>query len=144
MDIKSPVATIEMSWDDTDETTLRLNFAYPYSWEDYEMATQYMNWLTMQRGVRIDSISTSAPGVGIPPGNPMAHYRKSATSMPNNVGLLVLVMPMGKYGFAKLVYASVMRVLGMGDKLRMAGSIKEARQMIETARQRELDAVVSS
>ena len=119
---------IVVTWDNHQKTILRLELTTPWTWTEYDEATDQLEALLNSVDYRVDVIfdgqySTSPPGDGYP------HYRRIAESLPLNTGLILVA---GVTNEAKAAANYFMPMFPeLGARLAFVDSVEEARTILK-------------
>ncbi len=131
--------TYDVNWDDPEQTIIRVDVDGTASWEAYHRSIDDILRLAGDTTDRVDIVFNDK--VGLPPGNPIPHFKHSIERLQKlpELGLVVAVtghgLPMVVRPFVELVM-SVYKLDSSheGDYVR---SMDEARQLIARSRAQE-------
>lgn len=130
---------VHVSWDDDDQTIIRLDFDGQWTWEEVFEATRQANTLSKQTSVPAARICDLRGSKGIPP-NALPQLVGLAKLIPADMEMLVTV---GANRTVHMVADLFFRLGGphlRRERFHWAESIEQARFMIHVYRQRAEDA----
>jgi hypothetical protein len=81
---------IVVTWDNQEKTILREDLTTPWTWTEYDEATDQLASLIKSVSYRVDVIF-NRNYTATPHGDPFAHYRRIAEQLPPNTGLVLVV-----------------------------------------------------
>jgi hypothetical protein len=81
---------IAVTWDNQEKTILREDLTTPWTWTEYDEATDRLAALIKSVNNRVDVIFNRNYSV-TPHGDPFMHYRRIAEQLPANTGLVLVV-----------------------------------------------------
>ncbi len=81
---------IVVTWDNQEKSILREDLTTPWTWTEYDEATDQLASLIQSMSYRVDVIF-NRNYAATPHGDPFAHYRRIAEQLPANTGLVLVV-----------------------------------------------------
>ncbi|MFN8373769.1 MAG: hypothetical protein U0694_12955 [Anaerolineae bacterium] len=118
---------VHVSWDDAEQTIIRYDFDGNWTWDEFHAAAHEAYAMTRSVEHRVHTISYFRPGAMIPP-DALVQFRLAMSNAPANRGVTVIV---GGSRFTRTlveVFSKINRTLG--ERLKLAHSLEEARQII--------------
>lgn len=99
--------TVQMNWDDTDQTIMLCNSQGHWTWQEYHETLSAIVDLFKSTDRRVDLIITRDKDASMPSGSPMPHFQRAMRVMPSNVGFVVLV---NTNGFARALVSMFSKI----------------------------------
>jgi hypothetical protein len=134
-----PSAGIRVLWDDADRTTIRIEATEEWTWEDFDAAVAEAERMGASVPHRVYGLVSSAPESKIPgiiPAPSFLTIRDILQAHFRTVGLVVFV---GVPQLAKIVISTFVSAYPeLGQKIRLAASLDEARDIIADCRGSDL------
>lgn len=124
---------VGITWDNPEQTTIRLNFEGIWTWHDFSEGLNHIFWLmdSVCHAVNIIiDIRNSTPPCEVAS---LRNLKQSTRTPPTNVGCFVLI---GNITFSNLVCFAFRRIYEMGDTFFVADSMERARTIL-AKRQRQ-------
>jgi hypothetical protein len=125
---------ITVTWDNEDRTSLRLDFAGLWTWEEYDEAVDCAYFMIAQSVQKVDIITNLSRDTTLPGDDSLRHFQRALRQMPSNVGLTVTS---GGNSFSRKVFSSFQRTLA-------AGSLGEARAILANRPQLHAEAYLAA
>ncbi len=83
------MTNVEVSWDNDDQTVIRIDYQPGWRWEDLYQATKLTDEKLYGLDYSIPFINVYHPGARLPEGSPLPHMQRARTSLPSHVTTLV-------------------------------------------------------
>ncbi len=124
--------TITVSWDNEAHTTILFAVHRKCEWEAFWAAVQQTHALMCEPPHTVDLIVSAALGA-LPGSGALLHFKRIYSEAPANHGLTIVV---GAGFFHKMLVSTFSKVyLNLGDLVRVADSVDEARAILADRRQ---------
>lgn len=120
---------ITVNWDNVEQTIIRLDYADPVkSWDEYHEAIEKTYEMVQSKSYTVHMIHN--PGkTKMPPGNPLFHITKAIRTLPQNAGLILMII---EDMMARRVVEAVVRLL-IAKNAGFATSVDNAHERIKEA-----------
>ncbi len=129
--------TINVSWDDTVNTIIRVDYHDTWEWSDYDQAMDQANKMAAGTPLRVDLIINTLDGSIAPKGNSLWHIRRAMRLSPANLGFTVTVGVRQNSFFKSTIMSTVFRLFPKAaEHAAFASSLEEARTLISAQRQK--------
>ncbi len=125
---------ITVTWDNVERTTIRLDFAGEWNWEEYDDATDMAYFMIAEVGHKVDLITNLSRDVGLPSDDSLRHFQRALRQKPANIGLTITS---GGNSFSRNVFSSFQRTLA-------AVSLGEARSILANRPQLHAEAYLAA
>src|SRR5215213_2438468 len=123
---------IKVYWETQQENVVRLDYSDPVAnWEEYNTAVRQSHEMARSKAPMIVHMLHNPGKARMPKGNALAHIRRAIACMPDNSGVIVMVVT---DVFAKKVIEVLLRLV-VHPNARFARSLEEAHAIIELWRQ---------
>lgn len=120
-------------WADDTKTIIKVRIYGSVSWDQYHEVCETV--FEMMRSVkhRVDVILL--PEVDVPPGNPLAHFKRASQRLlsAGNLGCCISIVPLS-IPLARVFNGLISRAYGINSKFQYVLTLKEAEDMIAEAR----------
>ncbi len=121
---------IEVGWQDEEQRIVRIDFAPPWTREDYALAQLQLRELIEGIAARLDLINFIHPDKGPPPAGLTGLVEQSVRQMPRQ---FVMIITVNGGQIAEMTHEQLDRMLTLGNtpfKLRTAETVAQACAMI--------------
>lgn len=121
---------ITVEWDDSEKAAIRIIFESPWTWDEFESASQSVAGLVSRVDHQVCLIYDAVESTGYPSTNAISHYRKALLELSPYVKLHIGV---GTISFTKKLATIILGV--MGGKIEFVNTLDEARQLAADVRE---------
>jgi hypothetical protein len=133
--------SVTVQWDNDQKTIIRYDFVGYWDWADFREKAQEAFSMTRSVEHQVDTISNFLPTTHIPK-DAFIHFRRVMTDAPKNRGVNVIV---GASQFIRALVTIFSRIYQqLGNRLVLADSLEQARNLLQSRRGRQADANIST
>lgn len=125
------MTSIVPHWENSTKQVIITEFGESYTWGDFYQVVNEVHHMVTSVDHQVDMIFCYA--AGLPPGNPLVHFRKAFESQPTNVRQVVIVnqaIAPALQSFMKALSSILLKILPSKRQVIFAHSLDEAQKIL--------------